>query len=470
MKTIHSLLGTLLLGACAVAYAQPIAPDQAGSRPSAEAPDLAHASQLRIDLTQWWRRYQDPELDALVEASLRANIDIRVAVENLQAARALLAQSRAARWPRTDIESALGVDTPSSQPSAASVTASDYDLALTASWDVDLFGRLRSAAAASEADAQAAAALRDGIKVAVVADTVLAYLEVCGTTQQVRLAEELVAVNTRGFDLLTQQLQAGEISPLEVAWASSAREQAQAQLPPLQAAKRTALLRLAYLQGGRPTQVEQMRLHCVAIPQLDGDIPADQVQPLLMQRPDVREAEHKLEAAVARIGIAKADLYPRLNLGGALGFISGGLVSTASPLLSWSFPNQAPARARIAQANAQQQAALAGWDAAVLRALHDMARALTVYQGAMRSDARLSAAQTAADLAQRRTDARVRAGETDPMLLIAAETVRIGVARQAAQTGLTVAAAQVALFRALGAGVPASDSDTISEASLEVWK
>ncbi|CAD7716576.1 Outer membrane protein OprM [Xanthomonas hydrangeae] len=465
MKTIHFLLGTLLLGASTVAHAQASAPDRSHSTASVQAPDLA-APQLRTDLTQWWRRYREPELDALVEASLQANIDIRVAVENLQAARALLAQSRAARWPQTTTESALGVDSPSTQPAAANVSASDYDLALTASWDMDLFGRLRSAAAASEADAQAAAALRDGIRVAVVADTVLAYLEVCGTTQQVRLAEQLVASNTRGFDLLTQQLRAGEISPLELASASSARAQAQALLPPLQAARRAALLRLAYLQGGRPAQVEQLRLHCAAMPQFDGDIPADQLQPLLMRRPDVREAEHKLAAAVAKIGVAKADLYPRLNLGGALGLISGGLVSTASPLLSWSFPNQAPARARIAQANAQQRAALAGWDAAVLRALHDMARALAVYQGATQSEARVSAAQADADLVTRRTEARVRIGEADPMLLVVAETARIGLARQAAQSRLTIAAAQVALFRTLGAGIPPAASDTISGASL----
>ena len=110
----------------------------------------------------WWRLYDDPVLDKLVVASLAANADLRVAYANLDGARAALAQARAARLPQTSVESSLGVDNPANQPSASSlVPTTDYDIALAASWDADLFGRLRSAALAASADADAQAAALD---------------------------------------------------------------------------------------------------------------------------------------------------------------------------------------------------------------------------------------------------------------------------------------------------------------------
>jgi outer membrane protein TolC len=126
----------------------------------------------------WWRLYDDPAIERLVQASLAANADLRVAYANLDGARAALRQARAARLPQTTIESAGTIDDSATQPSASSnVPTTDYDLALTASWDIDLFGRLRSGALAAGADADAQAAALDSLRVAVVADTVLAYVD-----------------------------------------------------------------------------------------------------------------------------------------------------------------------------------------------------------------------------------------------------------------------------------------------------
>ena len=106
----------------------------------------------------WWRLYDDPVLDRLVEASIGANADLRVAYANLDGARAALRQAQAARLPQTTIESSLGIDNPANQPSASgNVPTTDYDLGVTASWDADLFGRLRSGALAARADAGARA-------------------------------------------------------------------------------------------------------------------------------------------------------------------------------------------------------------------------------------------------------------------------------------------------------------------------
>jgi outer membrane protein TolC len=170
------------------------------------------------------------------------------------------------------------------------------------------------------------------------------------------------------------------------------------------------------------------------------------------RRPFGRAAPPRLAAATARIGVATADLYPRVNLGGAIGLLSGGLLATASPLISWSFPNQAPVRARLGQARALQQAALAGWDATVLRALREVETALAGLDAETRRNRYLGDAVTEAELSARRAAARVRLGDAAYLLQIDGERTRAQAALALAQSDLARAKAEVALFRALGGG------------------
>ena len=401
----------------------------------------------------WWRLYDDPALDRLVQASLAANADLRVAYANLDGARAALRQARAARLPQTTIESAGTIDNSATQPSASSnVPTTDYDLALTASWDIDLFGRLRSGALAAGADADAQAAALDSLRVAVVADTVLAYVDLCGATRAASVSREVIAVQERSVRLVRDQLAAGEISPLEVSQAASLLESTRATLAPFEAARANALYRIATLQGRPPAEARGFNIVCNAPPKLSAAVPVGDGQALLLRRPDIREAERRLAAAAARIGVARADLYPRVNLGGAVGLLTGGFVATASPLISWAFPNQAPARARLAQARATERAALAGWDVAVLRALREVETALAVYDGEVRRNRALDGARVQSALYARRAAARVRLGDAAFLIQFDAERARVQAALAQAQSDLTVAQSQVALFRALGGG------------------
>ncbi len=401
----------------------------------------------------WWRLYEDPALDKLVIASLAANADLRVAYANLDAARAAFSQARAARLPQTSVETSLGVDSPANQPSASSlVPTTDYDIGLAASWDADLFGRLRSAALAAKADAEAQAAAVDGLKVAVVADTAQAYVDLCGAGQAWQVATEQVRLLERAAGLVKAQFRAGEVSPLEVAQAATLVETARAALPPLAAAAANARYRLATLQGRPPAEAPALALACNKVPALRAAAPLGDGGALLRRRPDIREAERRLVAASARIGVARADLYPRVNLGGALGLLSGGAVATASPLISWNFPNQAPTRARIRQARATERAALAAWDVAVLRALRDVETALAAYAGEMQRNRNLDAAQVEAERTARRAAARVSLGDAAYLLQIDAERTRAQTVLTKAQSDLAVAQAEVALFRALGGG------------------
>lgn len=449
MKRLVPLMA-LLAGGCMTAPAPPptIAPP-AATGPFASLP-VALISPVPDD---WWRLYDDPALDGLVQASLAANADLRVAYANLDGARAALRQARAARLPQTTIESAATVDGSASQPSASSnVPTTDYDLALTASWDADLFGRLRSGALAASADAEAQAAALDGLRVAIAADTVLAYVELCGATQALRVVGEQVRVQERSVTAIRSQLHAGEVSPLEVSQAATLLETTQATIAPYEALQANARYRLATLQGRPPAEARINPVVCTTTPKLGAAVPVGDGQALLLRRPDVREAERRLAAAAARIGVARADLYPRVNLGGAIGLLTGNFVATASPLISWAFPNQASARARIAQAQATERAAVASWDVAVLRALREVETALASYDVEVRRNRTLGAALTQADLTARRAAARVRLGDAAFLLQLDAERTHAQTALAQAQSDLATAQAEVALFRALGGG------------------
>jgi NodT family efflux transporter outer membrane factor (OMF) lipoprotein len=445
-----ALFIALLSSGCMTAPAPPptIAPPTA-TGPFASLP-IASITPVPDD---WWRLYDDPLLDGLVQASLVANADLRVAYANLDGARAALRQARAARLPSTTVESAGIIDGSASQPSASSnVPTTDYDLALTASWDADLFGRLRSGALAAAADTEAQAAALDGLRVAVAADTVLAYVELCGATQALHVAGEQVRVQERSVETLRSQFRAGEVSPLEVSQSASLLETTRATIAPYEALQTNARYRLATLQGRPPADARANPVACAAPPKLRTTSPAGDGQAMLLRRPDIREAERRLAAAAARVGVARADLYPRVNLGGAVGLLTGNFVATASPLISWAFPNQAPARARIAQARANERAALAGWDVAVLRALREVETALATYDAEARRNRVLGAALTQADLTARRAAARVRLGDAAFLIQLDAERTRAQAALAQAQSDLAIAQAQVALFRALGGG------------------
>jgi NodT family efflux transporter outer membrane factor (OMF) lipoprotein len=401
----------------------------------------------------WWRLYDDPALDELVRAALVANADLRVAYANLDGARAALRQAQAARLPQTTVESALGIDNPSSQPSASgNVPTTDYDIAATASWDIDLFGRLRSGSAAARADAEAQAAIVDGLRVAVVADTVLAYVDLCGTTRAIDAARAVADAQDRSVELVREQLRAGEVSPLEVSQVTTIAATTRAAIAPFEAQRANALYRLATLQGRPPAEARSFSFTCKAAPRLRAAAPVGDGTMLLLRRPDVREAERRLAAAAARVGVARADLYPRVNLGGAVGLLSGGFKAVASPLITWAFPNVAPARAKLEQARASERAALAGWDVAVLRSLREVETALAAYDAETRRNRDLALASGEAQAYVRRARARVRLGDAPGLLQIDAQRSLASATLQQIQSDLLVSQSEVALFRALGGG------------------
>ncbi|MFT3968194.1 MAG: TolC family protein, partial [Sphingobium sp.] len=155
MRRFLPLAALGLTTACAASAPPPAVPKTMAAGGSFAALPVASIAPVPDD---WWRLYDDPVLDRLVAQSLAANADLRVAYANLDGARAALRQAQAARLPATAIESGLTLDDTRNQPSANAVPSTDWDIGLMASWDIDLFGRLRATATAAAADAAAQAA------------------------------------------------------------------------------------------------------------------------------------------------------------------------------------------------------------------------------------------------------------------------------------------------------------------------
>ncbi len=455
-------VSALALSACA-AGPNYVAPTP---RAAAEAPFVSTAPQVTNAAPavegDWWRLYKDPVLDRLVADALAANTDIRVAVARLERARASLREVRADRTPQVNVgASAQYGRLPAGQRSAGAdrekwVAAAGLDVA----YEVDLFGRVGRNIEAARGDVGAADADANAVRVAVVADTTRAYADAVSSAERLDVAQRIVALLDRSVELMRKREAAGLQTPLDTARIATLRDQRRADIPSLLAQRQSALFRLATLTGRAPQELPAEVAARTTTLKLDTPIPVGDGSALLARRPDVQAAERRLAAATARIGVATADLYPRITLGGSVGsagssfgnlFSANPLTWLLGPLLNWSV-NQAPARARIAEAEADSKAALATFDGAVLQALEETETALTVYARALERRAALQSARDAAETAARITRARQREGQVDSLELLDAERTLADAQAGVAQADAAISQTQVDLFRALGGG------------------
>ncbi|HYI40472.1 MAG TPA: efflux transporter outer membrane subunit [Allosphingosinicella sp.] len=406
---------------------------------------------------RWWSLLGDPVLDGLVEQALAANTDLRVAAANLAQARAVLRETRAGRLPTTNVSGGTSF---ANQPGPGGADTI-FDIGLDVGYQLDLFGRIRRATEASRADVEAVQAAFDLSRITVAAETARAYADACNFGRQLDVARDSVRIQERTFDLTRRRVEGGRGTALDTAQAGSLLEQTRAQLPTLEAERRSALYRLSVLTGRPPAEFPKAAADCATPPALSTPIPVGNGASLLARRPDIRRAERELAAATARIGVATAELYPDISLGLSAGSTAGSLGGLASgsglrfglgPLISWTFPNRAAARSRIAQAEAGTQAALARFDGTWLGALEETESALARYANELDRVAILRRARANSAEAARIARLRYEAGREGFQLVLEAE-------RSLAQTETALAQAEaqrsthlISVFLALGGG------------------
>lgn len=463
-KTLRSLglVSLLTLAACAVG------PDyKAPATPSAVAGPFIAGGNAAFTTAEpageWWRLYQDPVLDGLVADALAHNTDLRVASANLERVRASLRETRAARLPQANIGAGATYGRSSATQSLPGVDREDssFDVGLQVSYEVDLFGRVARSIEAARGDLAAAEAARDAVRVTVAAETARAYADASAAAERLTVAERTVSLIEQTLKVTTKRFEAGRGTRLDVARVASLSDQQRAALPPLRAERDGALFRLAVLTGRAPADLPPAAGARQTILRLEQAIPVGDGRSLIARRPDVREAERRLAAETARIGVATADLYPRISFGASVGatgpslgdlFTGGPFRWLLGPLLNWSFPNQEANRARIAQAEASTAGALANFDGTVLRALQETETALSAYAHEIDRRAALTAARDQAGIAAKIARAQLREGRTDSLAVLDAERSLAQTEADLALSDARIATTQVDLFRALGGG------------------
>jgi multidrug efflux system outer membrane protein len=408
---------------------------------------------------RWWRQLEDPVLEELENAALAANRDVRSALARFDQARAVFDEDRRRRYPAVTAGAFVdvreqGVPGFSDEPARVNT----YRAGLDASWELDLFGRVRAAIAAASANAESFAAALSAVRVSVAADVALNYFELRGIQRQLSVLDRSLANQRETLRLTQARRDAGIGGEQDVASAAARVAAIEAAVPPLRTALAIREHRLAVLTGRLPGQL-RVDLAPRAYPVLARTIALGPPDALLDRRPDVRAAERRLAAAAAREGVATADLYPRITLSGMLGLIAGrgNLFGTSdsrawavTPALQWSAFDLGSARARLRGAHAATEEALAQYEQAMLLALEETEGALVTYREQQERLVKLTEevrqSARAADIAR----ARYREGVSEFLSLLDAERTQLQAESSAAQAEADLFTAVVGLYRAVG--------------------
>lgn len=466
------VLGALLLGACAVG------PNYRGPPPvdlgNGWAQPVA-AAQATPKLSAWWTTLGDPTLDRLVTTALSDDLDLRQAEARIREARALRDRAAGGYAPTVGASGSVtrrgqSENGPLPIGSIPGIERNQtiYEAGFDAAWEIDLFGGTRRAVESASASVQAAQADADGVRISVAAEVARGYLTLRGAQRELAARESSVETLRQTLELVRRRFDVGDAAQADVDAAQARLAAAAAGLPAIQARLRAAALGLAVLLG-QPPERELDLLDTTAPEVTLAPIPVGARADILRRRPDVRAAERRLAARTADIGIATAELFPKLSIGAGGGFQSldsGSLFDSASrtfsvmPLISWRVFDGGRVHAEIRASEARQQQAAFAYERVVLAALGDAERALSDYRLGLDAVQRQRAALDAARRSYAHVQTRYAAGDIALADLLAEERVLRDAEDAYARTHTAAAIDLVALFKALGggwdAGVPSA--------------
>jgi multidrug efflux system outer membrane protein len=440
-------------------------------------PDFAAAADNNFStnepIADWWRGFNDPELTRLVERAAASNLDLRIATAHLLEARALRLGARADLGPAVD---GVAGYTKTRYSEAALFEAPGvprnqelYNAGFDATWELDFFGRLRRAQSAASASVQAAQFGRRDVLVSVAGEVARNYFELRGAQNELGVLRRNAGNQDETLKITQARFDAGSGTELDVARARAQLNSTLADIPPAESAVAHAIHRLGVLTGLQPEALAGELQDARPLPALPQLVAIGNPSQLLRRRPDIRAAERNLAAATARIGVAVADLFPRVTFNGAIGLQAtsfSGLGKGGSdnwsfgPAITWAALDYAHVRSRVGAAGAEAAAQLAGYEKTVLTSLEETENALVDFGRARaRRDflaESVKASQEAATLARD----RYNNGATDFLTVLDSERVLLEAQDQLAQTETQTATALVAVYKALGGGWEADERTT----------
>ncbi|MFC3551958.1 efflux transporter outer membrane subunit [Lysobacter cavernae] len=476
IRSLTLAVAAALLAACAVGpdYVRPtlstpaaFARDEAPAATTGDNAVAADATATPQADAEFWRSFNDPLLTRLVDESLSANHDLRIALSRYDRANALLRNAKLDRYPTVTASGSAGESRSSADQmpgvDRAGRDVESYSLGADVSWELDLFGRVRRNVEAQRAEAWATASDLDALQVAIVGEVTRSYVELRGLQERLRVARTNADNQRETLRLVDARFSAGRGTDFDTSRARAQLETTLSRVPALEAQEAVTMHRLAVLTGQTPDALIAELTPQQVLPSLPARLQPGAPGELLRRRPDVIAAEHRLHAATARIGVATADLFPRFTLGGLIGsqaIDSSALFERDSETrlvalgIDWSFLDIGRVRARMAAADADAAGELARYQQSVLLALEDTENALVRYARARVEDQHLERAALDSATAAQLARVRYEAGAADLFEVLDAERTQL-TAQEAFADGRTRSVTgAVALYKALAGGWP----------------
>jgi NodT family efflux transporter outer membrane factor (OMF) lipoprotein len=457
----------LILSGCTVGpkYKRPVAPV-----PQQWAGDQAPGTNTQEPVEQWWTSFNDTEFDKLVQQAIQANLDLQIATARVAEARAARGIVKSELFPSVDASVAASVNRqrailpPASSTGTAKVVPIEFNNfqgGFDASWEIDVFGRIRRGLQAATADVDAAGEARREVLVSVLGELGRSYAELRGFQLRLEITQRNIAIQQDTLDLTKARMTAGLATELDVARALAQLETTRSAVPTLQSGIEISIHRLSVLLGQEPGALRAELLPGAPVPVTPPEVPVGLPSELLERRPDIRHAEAQVVAATARVGEAKAEFFPRFVLLGSAGrqasqlhdiTVGAGNFFGAGPAVSLPIFTAGRIRSQVHVQDARLQQASIAYRSAVLSALEETENALVNYAQEQIRHERLESAVKSNEEAVQLSSELYKAGLTDFLSVLDAERELYSNQDLLAQSRTAKTVDLIALYKALGGG------------------
>jgi NodT family efflux transporter outer membrane factor (OMF) lipoprotein len=470
---VIALITTLSACAAGPRYQVPKPDEPAAFAARMSTPDPTASVEAPVDLAVWWRSLNDPELNSLVERAVKSNLDIEMALDRLQQARAYEAVVLGYALPEVDATGAAAKGTGSdltkgragqalrSADTGTGLQHINTIVGFDAVWELDLFGKFRREFEAVRADTDAARAARSEILTAVIADVVRAYVDLRGLQVRAGILHHASDVMRESLRIVNIRYERGITNELDVALATRELATLEGQIAPVEAEAKAAQYTLAVLVGEFPENLVDELSKPDLVPTMPAaaapGVPVD----LLKRRPDIAQAERELAAATARIGVATANLFPDVTVSASIGSQGQGLgtlpnvgkhIWSFGPGAIWPLLDFGALDAKVEVADFAARASLANYRKTIINAVRQVDSSLDAYDAQEHRMEQLTQAMMAGQRALDLANARYDRGLTDFLNVVDAERAFYQLQEEFAEAQVSQGEQFVQLYKSLGGG------------------